>query len=270
MRLPSTSMVLILKSMPMVVMNVGLKLSLAYRSSRQVLPTPAEVTGGGGGGWGARVSSSSRARPAHANPTRCLTAHPEPAGGKRQQPGRRAAAAGSAAGRRTANAARAAARAANSQLDIQGAAAATAHKRHVQSAPMPADGRGVAQRVPAERLRGHPDKRHRRDVRRDGDVARRAAGEHEPARVQRGRARRAAAGRGAGAQERRDGRVGLHGHGDAGVLGCGRQPRRRAHLVVVRPCGGAREGGEAQEAVRAHRVPCPRARKTGEVTAPRL
>lgn len=39
---PSTSIVLILKSIPIVVMNVGLKESFAYRSSKQVLPTPAE------------------------------------------------------------------------------------------------------------------------------------------------------------------------------------------------------------------------------------
>jgi len=44
MRFPSTSIVFTLKSMPMVVINVGLKESLAYRSSRHVLPTPA---GGG-------------------------------------------------------------------------------------------------------------------------------------------------------------------------------------------------------------------------------
>jgi hypothetical protein len=40
-RFPSISMVLILKSIPIVVMNVGLNESFAYRSSRHVLPTPA-------------------------------------------------------------------------------------------------------------------------------------------------------------------------------------------------------------------------------------
>jgi hypothetical protein len=40
MRLPSNWIFLILKSMPMVVMNVGEKESFAYLSSRQVFPTP--------------------------------------------------------------------------------------------------------------------------------------------------------------------------------------------------------------------------------------
>jgi len=40
MRLPSNWMFLILKSMPMVVMNVGENESLAYLSNRQVFPTP--------------------------------------------------------------------------------------------------------------------------------------------------------------------------------------------------------------------------------------
>ena len=40
MRFPPSSMFLILKSMPIVVMKVGEKESLAYLRSRQVLPTP--------------------------------------------------------------------------------------------------------------------------------------------------------------------------------------------------------------------------------------
>jgi len=44
--LPFTSIVLILKSIPMVVIKVGLKVSFAYRSSRHVLPTPAGREGG--------------------------------------------------------------------------------------------------------------------------------------------------------------------------------------------------------------------------------
>ncbi len=40
---PSSSRFLILKSMPMVVMKVGEKESLAYRSSRHVFPTPLVV-----------------------------------------------------------------------------------------------------------------------------------------------------------------------------------------------------------------------------------
>jgi hypothetical protein len=43
MRLPSNWIFLILKSMPMVVMNVGEKESLAYLSSRQVFPTPKSL-----------------------------------------------------------------------------------------------------------------------------------------------------------------------------------------------------------------------------------
>ena len=42
MRFPSSSMFLILKSIPIVVMKVGEKESFAYRRSRQVFPTPAE------------------------------------------------------------------------------------------------------------------------------------------------------------------------------------------------------------------------------------
>ena len=48
MRLPSTSIVFILKSMPMVVIKVGLKELFAYRKRRHVLPTPAKQMG-----WGA-------------------------------------------------------------------------------------------------------------------------------------------------------------------------------------------------------------------------
>jgi len=42
--LPLMSIVLILKSIPIVVMNVGLKVSFAYRNNKQVLPTPAAST----------------------------------------------------------------------------------------------------------------------------------------------------------------------------------------------------------------------------------
>lgn len=57
-RLPSMSTVLILKSMPIVVMNVGLNESLAYRRRRHVLPTPARGRGGEG-----RVVEANEARP---------------------------------------------------------------------------------------------------------------------------------------------------------------------------------------------------------------
>jgi hypothetical protein len=42
--LPLMSIVLILKSIPIVVMNVGLNVSFAYRNNKQVLPTPAVGT----------------------------------------------------------------------------------------------------------------------------------------------------------------------------------------------------------------------------------
>ena len=45
-------MVRILKSMPMVVMKEGVKLSSENRSSRQLLPTPSRVSGSNSGSGG--------------------------------------------------------------------------------------------------------------------------------------------------------------------------------------------------------------------------